>query len=177
MPLETPGCPSSGLEAPLASQALEASLDFRVLLVLMASRATPDLKERRAWWVPEDNRDLQDKREKRVSVASTHTGCCLSSIQCGWLHPQSLKGGPSRGNKARLASKALQGPQGPRDQAALWDTQDCQGLSGHLVYLGLLDQRETPGSRATMAARESGACQGCQASMEPRGLLGLPWLG
>lgn len=155
MPLETPGCPSSGLEAPLASQALEASLDFRVLLVLMASRATPDLKERRAWWVPEDNRDLQDKREKRVSVASTHTG----------------------GNKARLASKALQGPQGPRDQAALWDTQDCQGLSGHLVYLGLLDQRETPGSRATMAARESGACQGCQASMEPRGLLGLPWLG
>lgn len=144
------GCPSSGLEAPLASRALEAFLDFRVPLVLTASRATPDLKGRRAWWVPEDNRDLRDKREKRVSVASTHTG----------------------ENKARLASKALQGHQVPQDQVAPWDTQDFQGLSGHLVYLGLPDQRETQGSRATMAARESGACPGCQASTEPRGLLG-----
>lgn len=100
------GCPSSGLEAPLVSQALEASLDFRVPLVLMASRATQDPKGRRAWWVPEDNRALRDKREKRVSATSTHTG----------------------GNKARLASKALQGHQVPQDQVALWDTQDCQGL-------------------------------------------------
>ncbi|KAK7806757.1 hypothetical protein U0070_026100 [Myodes glareolus] len=36
------------------------------------------------------------------------------------------------------------------------------------VYLGLLEQRETQGSRATMAARENGACQECPASMEPR---------
>lgn len=33
-----------------------------------------------------------------------------------------------RGNKARLASKALQGHRAPQDQVALWDTQDCQGL-------------------------------------------------
>lgn len=106
MLLEMRECPSSGLEAPLASQALEASLDFRVPLVLTASRAARDLKGRRAWWVPEDNRALRDKREKRVSVASTHTG----------------------GNKARLASKGLQGHRAPQDQVALWDTQDCQGL-------------------------------------------------
>lgn len=74
VPLEMRGCPSLGLEVPLVSQALEASLDFRVPLVLTASRATPDLKGRRAWWVPEDNRALRDKREKRVSVTSTHTG-------------------------------------------------------------------------------------------------------
>lgn len=62
VPLEMRGCPSSGLEAPL------------VPLVLTAGRATPDLKGRWAWWVLEDNRDLRDKREKRVSVESTHTG-------------------------------------------------------------------------------------------------------
>lgn len=128
VPLEMRGYPSSGHEAPLASQVPEASLDSRVPLVLTADRAIPDLKGRRAWWVLEDNRDLRDKREKRVSVENTHTGCCLSSIQCGWLHPQSLKGGPFRGNKARLASKALQGHRAPQDQLALWDTQDCQGL-------------------------------------------------
>lgn len=33
-----------------------------------------------------------------------------------------------RGNKARLASKALQGHRAPQDQLALWDTQDCQAL-------------------------------------------------
>lgn len=106
VPLEMRGCPSSGLEAPLASLVPGASLDSRVPLVLTADRATPDLKGRRAWWVLEDNRDLRDKREKRVNVKSTHTG----------------------GNKARLASKALQDHRAPQDQAALWDTQDCQGL-------------------------------------------------
>lgn len=80
MLLEMRECPSSGLEAPLASQALEASLDFRVPLVLTASRAARDLKGRRAWWVPEDNRALRDKREKRVSVASTHTGSTQSAF-------------------------------------------------------------------------------------------------
>lgn len=74
VPLEMRGCPSSGLEAPLASLVPEASLDSRVPLVLTAGRATPDLKGRWAWWVLEDNRDLRDKREKRVSVESTHTG-------------------------------------------------------------------------------------------------------
>lgn len=74
VPLEMRGCPSSGLEAPLASLVPEVSLDSRVPLVLTAGRATPDLKGRWAWWVLEDNRDLRDKREKRVSVESTHTG-------------------------------------------------------------------------------------------------------
>lgn len=65
VPLEMRGCPSSGPEAPLASLVPEVSLDSRVPLVLTAGRA---------WWVLEDNRDLRDKREKRVSVESTHTG-------------------------------------------------------------------------------------------------------
>lgn len=71
-------------------------------------------------------------------------------------------------NRARLASKARQGHQALLDQVDLWGTQDCQGPWGRLAYLGLLDQRETRGSRATTAGRESGACRGCQANKEPR---------
>lgn len=80
-------------------------------------------------------------------------------------------------NRAKPASKVHQGPQAPLDQVDLWGTQDCQDPWGHPAYLGLLDQRETQGSRATTAGRENGACQGCPASMEPRGLPELPWLG
>lgn len=80
-------------------------------------------------------------------------------------------------NRAKLASKAHQGHQAPLDQVDLWDTQDCQGPWGHLAYLGLLDQRETLGFRATMDERENGACQGRRANTEQRGLLGSPWLG
>lgn len=79
-------------------------------------------------------------------------------------------------SRARLAFKAHQGHQAPLDQVDLWGTQDCQGRWGHPAYLGLQDRREIQGSRASMAGRESGACQGCQASTEPRGLLGSPWL-
>lgn len=161
-----PGCPSSGPEAPLASRAPEGFLDFRVPLGWTANRATPDPKERWAWRVPEDSRGPQERKEKRVSVENTRTGCCLSSIQCDWLHPQSLKGGPSRVNRARPVSKAHQGPQAPLDQVDLWGIQDCQGPWGHVAFLGLLDRRETQGSRGTMAGRENGACQGCRANTE-----------
>lgn len=64
-PQETPGCPSSAPEAPLASRALEVSLDFRAPLDWMAGRA---------WQVPEDYRGLRDRKEKRASVASTRIG-------------------------------------------------------------------------------------------------------
>lgn len=64
-PQEMPGCPSSVPAAPRVSRALEVFLDFRVPLGLTANRAAPDQKGRR---------DLQDKKEKRVSVESTHTG-------------------------------------------------------------------------------------------------------
>lgn len=80
-------------------------------------------------------------------------------------------------NRARLASKDHQGHQAPLDQVDLWGTQDFRGPWGHPAFLGLLDQRETRGSRATMAGRENGACQGCRANMERRGLLESPWLG
>lgn len=79
-------------------------------------------------------------------------------------------------NRARLVSKAHQGHQAPLDQVDLWGIQDCQGPWGHLAFLGLLDQRETQGSRATMAGRENEACQGCRANTELRGLLASPWL-
>ncbi|EPY83749.1 hypothetical protein CB1_000533031 [Camelus ferus] len=75
-----------------ASRALEVFLDFRVPLGLTA------------------NRDLKDKKEKRVSVESTHIGV----------------------NRARLAFKAHQGHQALLDRVDLWGTQDCQGLWGHL---------------------------------------------
>lgn len=80
-------------------------------------------------------------------------------------------------SRARPASKAHQGHQGPLDRVDLWGTRDCQGPWGHQAYLGLLDRRETRGSRATTAGRENGACQGCQANREPRVLLESLWLG
>lgn len=112
----------------------------------MANRATPDQKGK---W------DLKDKKEKRVSVESTHTGV----------------------NRARPASRAHQGHQVPLDRVDLWGPQDFQGPWGHPAFLGLLDQRETRGSRATMAGRENEACQGCRANRERRELLESPWLG
>lgn len=67
-------------------------------------------------------------------------------------------------NRAKLAFRAHQGHQ------------DHQGSPDHLVCLDLPDQRETQASRGTMEGREKGACQGCPANMEPRGLLELLWL-
>lgn len=140
-PQEMPACPSLVPVAPLVSRAPEVFQDFRVPLGSTANRAGQDQRGR---W------DLKDKREKRVSVASTHTGV----------------------NRARLASKAHQGHQALPDQVDLWGTQDCQGPWGHRAYLGLLDRRETQASRATTAGRENGACQGCQANTEQRVNLG-----
>lgn len=79
-------------------------------------------------------------------------------------------------NRARLASKAHQGHRAPLDRVDLWGIQDYQGPWDHVAFLGLLDQRETRASRATTAERENGACQGCRANTEQRGLLALQWL-
>lgn len=74
VPLGTPVCPSSAPEAPRASRAHEAFPGFRVPLGLTANRASPGQKGRWARQVPEDSRDLKDKKEKRVNVESTHIG-------------------------------------------------------------------------------------------------------
>lgn len=141
-------------------QGVTAHQDLLVPLEDLASRGTK---------VPLGCPDVWEQRANQARRAPQEMPGCPSSVPVAPL--------VSRAHEVFLDFRVPLGWTANRaapDQRERWGLKDKKEKRVSVestptgAYLGLLDQRETRGSRATTAGRESGACRGCQANKEPR---------